>query len=691
MEQKIRIATDVGGTFTDLVYFNIDDTTGDVTGVQTAKVNSTPPHFEHGVLDVLTKAGLKMSQCQFFVHGTTAVINAITERKGAKTALITTRGFRDILEIARGNRPALFNFRYQKPKPMVPRYLCQVVTERVDHKGKMIMPLKNDEVPPIVEYFRQEGVEAIALCFLHAYANPTHERAVEDRVRELWPEVTVLSSHAVTREWREYERCNTVVLSAYISQLTRSYLSSLEERLATVGFSHRPFIMRSNGGIDTIKRAEAEPISIIESGPASGVLGAAVLGEHIGVQNIIALDVGGTTAKCSLIDGGKVRVVTQYMIEQTPQYAGYPVMVPGLDIVEIGQGGGSIAWVDEHGGLHVGPKSAGAIPGPAAYGRGGLDFTTTDANLLTGRIDPDYFLGGEIRADMDAARSAAQRLGDLLGLSVEEIARGVIRFANDNMVNPLKLVSLNRGYDPRDFVLVAFGGGGGMHAAAVAKELNIARVVVPVNCAVFAALGMLMSDQRRDYVQTNVSRLEQDAANEVFEIYNNLEDKAQADFAKDSVAADTGIAFERFADMRYQGQENVVKVPFPPGSASAESVNTAIDSFTRIHEREYTYTLDNPVELVNFHLVAIQRVAKPEFLKVRKSGRPVTEALRGSRLVDFVEEDVHETLIYERALLEPDHIIEGPAVVEEPDTIVVVQPSNRLTVDEYGNLNIEVA
>jgi N-methylhydantoinase A len=684
----MRIATDVGGTFTDLVYFDVDKKTGEIAAVRTAKVDSTPPNFEGGVMAVLDKAAVQLADCEFFVHGSTAVINAITERKGVKTALITTRGFRDVLEIGRGNRPALFDFRYQKPTPFVPRHLRQVMTERIDHKGEVATALALDEVGPIVDYFRAEGVEAIAICFLHAYANPAHEIAVAARIKDLWPQVTVVSSHTITREWREYERTNTAVVSAYITPMARNYLSGLDKRLSAGGFKRSVFIMRSNGGVDTLKMAESLPISIMESGPASGVLGAAALGERIGERNIIALDVGGTTAKCSLIEEGRVRVVTQYVIEKTPQYAGYPLMIPGIDIVEIGQGGGSIAWVDAHGGLHVGPKSAGAMPGPAAYGRGGKDFTTTDANLLTGRIDPEYFLGGAIRADMEAVRAAAKRLGDALSLSIEDTARGVIRFANDNMVNALKLVSLNRGYDPRDFTLVAFGGGGGMHAASLAAELGIPKVIIPVNSAVFSALGMLMSDQRRDYVRTKVTRLDQDASGEVASIYAALQKQAREEFAAESIAPRETLQFDRFADMRYQGQEHSVKVPFPAGEVTAKALTEAIATFAAIHKREYTYTLENPVELVNYHLVATQKVAKPDFRKLAKTGRPLKDAVCGKRPVDFDVQGVHDSLIYERSRLEPGHEIKGPAIVREPDTSIVVPPSHFVTVDDYGNLHI---
>lgn len=684
----MRIATDVGGTFTDLVYFDVDKHSRRVSAIRTRKVDSTPPAFDRGVMAVLDKAEVNLADCEFFVHGSTAVINAITERKGAKTALITTRGFRDLLEIARGNRPALFDFRYQKPAPFVPRHLRQVVTERMDHKGNPLKPVALRELSPIVDYLRAEAVEAIAICFLHAYANPAHEIAVARRIAELWPDVTVMPSHSITREWRDYERTNTAVLSAYVAPLTRRYLSGLDGKLRAAGLKSSVHVMRSNGGADTLKMATATPISILESGPAGGMLGAAALGERIGARKLIALDVGGTTAKCSLIEDSQVRITTQYTIERTAQSAGYPLLVPAIDIVEIGQGGGSIAWIDDHGGLHVGPKSAGAVPGPAAYGRGGTDFTTTDANLLAGRIDPEFFLGGAIRADMTAARAAAQRLGDALGLSVEETARGVLRFANDNMVNALKLVSLNRGYDPRDFTLVAFGGGGGMHAAWLASDLGIPNVIIPVNSAVFSALGMLMSDQRRDYVRTKLTKLTVEAFAEVGSIYESLETQAAAELREDALAQAAQLEFHRFADMRYQGQEHSVKVPFPPGRAMRDGIEAAIAAFASIHKREYTYVLENPIELVNYHVVAIQRVAKPELAKLPKAGRSVKAAVCGQRRVDFDVQGVQDTVVYDRGLLGPGHRLDGPAVVREPDTTIVVPPSHYATVDDYGNLHI---
>ena len=467
----IRAATDVGGTFTDLVYFTTDPDSG-AQEIVTAKSDTTPPDFERGVLNVMAKGGVSSTDVAFLAHGTTLIINALTERKGVRTALITTEGFRDSLEIARGNRPDHFNLAYRKPEPFVPRYLRREVPGRLTHDGRERRPLELDGLPEIVDGFRAEGVEAIAICLLHAYANPEHEEAVLAEVRELWPEISVVASHQITREWREYERTSTSVLSAYVQPVAERYLTRLSTGIRDGGFDGQLYIMQSNCGVDSVEKTSEIPITMVESGPASGFWGAAELGRLIGEPNVLALDIGGTTAKCSLIEGGHVKIMTDYWIGRNQTSAGYPIMVPVVDLVEIGNGGGSIAWVDDFGKLRVGPQSAGAMPGPASYGRGGTEATTTDANLALGRINKDFFCGGEIDADMAAVEDALDRIAGSLGTDRQEAARGVVRIANNNMINALKLISVNRGYDPRDFTLVAFGGGGGMHAVALATELG---------------------------------------------------------------------------------------------------------------------------------------------------------------------------------------------------------------------------
>ena len=684
----VRAATDVGGTFTDLVYYEYDLESQRFNTLKTAKVDTTPPDFEKGVMDVLQSAEVAPDSIHFFAHGTTVVINAVTERKGVKVGLLTTQGFRDVLEIARGNRPDLFNYSYVKPPPFVPRHLRREIPGRINYKGEVLHALTLDNLTEIIDDFRNEQVDAIAICLLHSYVNPDHEVELAEAISSIWPDVDIVTSHEITREWREYERSNTVVLSTYIHPIANRYLGKLQAQLEDDGFAGQAYIMQSNGGIDTIGSSRLRPIRMIESGPASGVLGAAALGDLIGIENIIALDIGGTTAKCSLIEDGRVRISTEYMIEKTPRYAGYPILAPVVDIVEIGAGGGSIIWSDEGGKLHVGPQSAGAVPGPAAYGRGGMQPTLTDANLVTGRIDPEYFLGGRIKADMDSIAKAFQYLSKRLGISMEELARGAIRIANNNMINALKLVSVNRGYDPRDFTLVAFGGGGAMHAPALAAELQIGKVIVPNKASVFSAWGMLMSDLRRDYVVTKPTQLVASSATEINHMYRALEQQAASEFSADDIAQDR-LRFERYADMRYHGQEHTVKVPYPEGAVTTKSIDLAIDIFQREYEREYTYHLDTAVELISYHVVAFGNVDKPRPQKLERSGRTLDKCIRGYRLVDFDVAGVHEATIYERAGLEPGMQIFGPAIVEEPDTTVVLFPQQELTIDDYGNLRIQ--
>jgi len=684
----VRAATDVGGTFTDLVYFFTDPVSG-TQEVVTAKADTTPPDFERGVLDVLRKSGVSLAEIAHLAHGTTVVINALTERKGVVTGLITTEGFRDVLEIARGNRPDYFNLDYVKPLPFVPRRLRREVPGRITQEGGERLPLDLTGLPAIVDDFRREGVEAVAICLLHAYADPRHEQAVLERVRELWPEVSVVASHQITREWREYERTSTAVLSAYVQPVADRYLSRLASGVADGGFEGQLYIMQSNCGVDSVEHTREIPITMVESGPASGFWGAAELGRLIGEENVLALDIGGTTAKCSLIEGGQVKIVSDYWIERSRVSAGYPVMVPVVDVVEIGQGGGSIAWVDEFGKLHVGPRSAGAVPGPAAYGRGGTEATTTDANLALGRINPDYFCGGEIRADMGTVARALGVVAEQLGVDLAEAARGVVRIANNNMVNALKLVSVNRGYDPRDFTLVAFGGGGGMHAVALAAELAIGRVVVPREADVFSAWGMLMSDLRRDYFVTRLIPLEPENAGRLSALLDEIAAVALEQFAREGIEAGR-IRFLRHGKLRYVNQEHSVEIRLPDGAIDAASVAEIAAGFHDSYEREYTYRLDSPVELVGAHVVVVAEVGKLTPAPLPSTGRGLAEASKGRRAVDFATDGVHEAQIYVGELLEPRMSFAGPAIVESRSSTVVVHPGNEGRVDDFGNVVITI-
>jgi N-methylhydantoinase A len=672
----LEASTDIGGTFTDLVLCAPDGS------IRTEKTDSTKPYVERGVINVLAKALVRPNELARMVHGSTVVINALTERKGAHTALITTRGFRDILEIGRGNRPDVFNFRHRKPEPFVPRRDRYEVTERVLFDGTILAAAEVAEVGSIVEQMKRDGVESVGICFLHSYANAENERLVKAEVKRLWPDICVVASSDFCHEWREYERTSTTVLAAYVLPRTNTYLDTLESALRQERFDGKLYVMRSNGGIASIAASRSDPIALIESGPASGILGAALLGAWIGENNLLALDIGGTTAKCSLIKNGVVALTTDYYIERSRHEAGYPIRTPVVDLIEIGAGGGSVAWLDEAGGLHVGPESAGSQPGPVAYGRGGRQATTTDANILTGRIDPDNLLGGLIKADMPGVVRAFEKLGAHFNQGARETALGVIRIANSAMVQALKLVSLNRGHDPRDFTLIAFGGGGAMHAVELAQELEMRRILVPIHSGVFSAWGMIMTDLRRDYFRTHVDRWEGGGREAAITLFGDLIAQAQRDFAGDGVGPEA-LAYEfRFA-LRYVGQDHGVWVTAPTtnGAVQHEEVPRF---FHAEHERLYTFSMDQSIELVAVHLLASAHTDRPR-LQPLPPGDTVAHP-RAHRMVDFDDKNRLETPIYVRTQLAPGTTLAGPAIIEEPATTTVVLPGWHVEVDCFGNL-----
>ena len=676
-EENMRVATDIGGTFTDLVY--VDDN----GKIGTAKSSTTPDSYEQGVLNVIKESGVDQVDIDTFIHGTTVVINTLTERKGTTVGLITTKGFRDVLEIARGNRPDLFNIHYIKPEPFVERYLRREVTERLNYKGEVLTPLAIHEVDEIVSYFKKNGVKAIAISLIHSYENPTHEEKIAERIKELWPEVAISISSEITKEFREYERTNTTVLNAYVKPIANTYINSLESSLDAQANIDKKFVMKSNGGTASFDQAKQQPIQLIESGPVAGIYGSAYLGELIDEKNIIAFDIGGTTAKCSLIENGEMTVDTDYHIEKTERHAGYPVKIPVVDIVEIGNGGGSIAWLDPAGALKVGPQSAGAYPGPVAYNQGGTEPTTTDAQLLTGRLSAKNI---DYDVDLDKVRAAIkEHVADHFDISPEEAALGIIQIADSNMINALKLISTRRGHNPEDFAMVAFGGGGSMHAPTLARELGIKKVIVPQASPVFASWGMLMSDLRNDYVQTYVRPFNTVDFSEINGIWSNLETKALETYQIDGIAEDQ-VKFQRYLDMRYAGQEHTVKVPVPNHDWSEADRAEIISRFAKLHEKTYTFALeDTATEVVGVHLAAFGHVDKPTLEKT-KITTDLKEALKENRPVYFAHEGWVETDIYDRHLLPTDQVIQGPVIIEEKAAVTVVHQGQSVHKDEYGNL-----
>ncbi len=678
----IRLATDIGGTFTDLVAF--DEHSG---RVELGKAASTPNDLAQGILDSIAVAAVTLAEANYFVHGCTVVINAITERSGAKTALVTTAGFRDVLEIGRGNRPDMYNLRFKKPVPFVPRHLRFEVRERVNHRGQVLTPIHMEDLDPIAARCRADGVEAIAICLLHSYAFPDHEQQLVAALSEQLPGITVTASHDITQEWREYERTSTVVLNGYVMPVVQHYLDRIQTVVSERGLTRQLHVMQSNGGTASFATARQRPIHLIESGPVAGVSGAAVVGRAIGEPNVISLDIGGTTAKCSLIEGGELKTTTEYRVEWTPLFPGYPVKTPVVDIVEIGAGGGSIAWFEEGDVLRVGPKSAGAEPGPACYGKGGSAPTVTDAKLVAGVINPNNFLGGKVPLYPDLARQALEQIARPLGTTVESAANGVIRMVNSNMTEALRLVSVRRGYDPRDFALVAFGGGGAMHAAALAEELQLKKVIIPTNPAHFSAWGMLVTQPRVDVVRTRLYQSSEVRPAELEVIYADLEASVVDRFAQDG-DQDGLLIFQRKADLRYRGQEHTV--PVLVGADPLDIVKIEAD-FHDAHERLYTFRLpDTPVEFVNFHLIGYRQVPTPQLSPIRAKSPKGDVHEAGRRLVDFDVDGLHDTVIYAREQLPAGFSAAGPLIVEEPAATTLVHPGQSLSVDSFGNLTVHL-
>ena len=678
-----RVAIDVGGTFTDLVAHDESS-----HALVIAKEPTTPSDFSHGVLNALSKSALLPSQIRRFTNGSTIVINALTERKGARTALFTTKGFRDVLEIQRSNLPDIYNFNYRKPKPFIPRRLTLEVDERLDARGEVLKKLQTAELTASLRRCRDEGVEAIAVCLFNGYRNGKHEQECAAWIREQWPEVFVCCSNQLTQEYREYERANTTVLNAYVQPVVARYLDSLESGLRDCGVDGRLYSMASNGGVMGFSQTKESPIQVIESGPVAGAIGSQEIGALIGEPNLLTLDVGGTTAKTTLIHKGHVRINTDYHIEKTPWFAGYPLKVPSLDIVEIGAGGGSIFHQDESGSLHVGPRSAGAVPGPASYGHGGTQPTLTDAFVLSGVLNPAYFLGGEIALNAALAQQAYRAIAKKLGLSPSRLAQGAIRLANAQMINALKLVSVKRGYDPRDFTLIAFGGGGPLHAASVARQLGMRKVLIPPLPGVFSAWGMLCADARRDFLRTQLMPVDKNCLGALRHTFGELEEQARRVFAAEGQEKD--LRLEKYVDLRYRGQEHTVKVSLGALPLNEQTISVLHRRFQQAHKATYEFTLEDPLEIVNCHLVAHARLSRPRLEPLPRPSNKGPVRRKAMRKM-FLEEKSGMVPVFERRDLAPNNRLTGPAVIEESTSTTVVNPGDHLRVDDYGNLHIKIA
>jgi N-methylhydantoinase A len=680
--RRYRLGVDVGGTFTDATL--LDQTTGQL---RIGKVSTTPSDpslgFWEAVRRMLQRHAVDPADVSYVVHATTTATNAIIEGKTAPTGFVTTEGFRDMLEIARQVRPSLYDLQFDKPSALVPRHRCFGVPERLDARGEVLMPLDEAALRDVAARLRAEGVEAVALCFLHSYVNPVHERRAAEILRELLPDVVLSASSEVAPEFREYSRASTTVINAVIRPVVERYLARIERRLAESGVRAKLLVMQSSGGVYTFAAARERPVFMVESGPAAGVIAATHLGAQLGCRNVISFDMGGTTAKVGLVQDGTPRITRDYEVGSTAragiggQRGGYPIRTPVIDLVEIGAGGGSIAWIDSGGALRVGPRSAGADPGPACYGKGGVEPTVTDANLVLGRLNGDYFLGGEIELDVELARKAiAEKCAAQLGLDVVEAAHAIVEIANAAMVNAIRLVSVQRGYDPREFVLVAFGGAGPAHACRLAAETEVPRVLVPMSPGTFSALGLLVTDLKHEYAQTVMQRLDELDRAAVEAAFHALEAQGRAALAGEGIG-DDAVRLDRQVDLRYVGQSYELTVPF------AEDL---LDRFHREHDRAYGYSAPSePVELVNVRLTAVGHIAKPK----PPALAPGTAEPKGARPVYFAPGGFADCPVYDRYRLGAGATVAGPAVVEELDSTTVVFPGYRAAVDTFGNLLIE--
>ena len=676
------IAVDIGGTFTDLVAF--DHESGNVLF---AKSPTTYDNFVDGILECMRKARVTPADARVVNHGTTLVINAIIQRSGNRAALVTTRGFRDVLEIARGNRPDPFDLHYKRDEPLIPRELRYEVSERMGCDGAVVAPLATDELAGLAGELRAQGVEAVAVSFMNAYANTEHEERAVAALSELLPDVYVTAGSDLCGEWYEYERSATVAANAYVGPQVSTYVHRLDDELRGEGFSGTLYLMGSNGGVLSAERACRQPIALVESGPIGGCIGAVAYAEALGFDNVISFDMGGTTAKCALVENGRFSVDSVYYAGGYIQ--GFPIKAPVIDVIEVGSGGGSIAWLDEQNRLHVGPRSAGSTPGPVSYGRGGTELTVTDANLLLGRLAPDRFLGGELPLDAGAAKAALLRdIAPALGYTddegVVELADGIVSIATVVMAGAVRRQTIEHGRDPRDFVLFSYGGGGPLHAVALAHELSIPTVVVPPEPGNFSATGMLLADARLDASETFVGLLDQATVTEMDGRFQELEAKAAAALRDEIGASD--VLFERAAEMRYRGQRHNIKVTLPALRGPGE----IREIFDRDYERRYGHADTRAeAEVQALHLSAFARLRRPDLARLsRAPGGSGGE--RGIRPVHFsTVGGWTDARIYQRYELAPGFTGQGPAIIEEYGATTVVWPGDSFEIGPYREIRIQ--
>ncbi len=669
-----RLAVDTGGTFTDIVY--IDD---DTMKIMVDKVSTTPRDLGQGVLEAIRKIKVNMSEVMLFIHGTTAGLNTIAQRTGARVGLITTGGFTDILEMTRSSRKEIYNYLWKKPQPLVPRYLRRGVSERTSYVGEILESLDEEETKEIIEKLKEDGVESIAVCLLHSYANPENERRIGEIISKVWPEVSVSLSHQVAREVGENIRTNTTIISAYMGKTVAGYISRLSENLKQMGFVGQLLVL-GPGGVLGIEAAREKPLYSLASGPVGGAAGAAHLARLCGIKNLVTMDVGGTSFDVSVIKDGV------NLERHESELMGYPVLMAGIEIQSIGAGGGSIARVDAAGLLTVGPESAGANPGPMAYGWGGEEPTVTDAALVNGLINPDYFVGGEIRIDIDLAKKGVNDIAGKLGLSLHEAADGILAVARNNMTTATTEILIGQGYDPRDFTIMGYGGGGGIFVGNIAKDMSISRVIIPPGPGVFSARGILTMNLVHNYTRAYARSLDKMDIRELEDIYRDMEENALEILTAEGMS-ENAIEFNRSLDMGYEGQHYYIETPVPEGELKEDAGKEIGSSFERLHEIRYGHRVAAPLATTNVRLKAIGNIRDVPVAEIKQGKEIPPGAVKPGRKI-YLDGGFVDARIYERAGLTCGKTIAGPAIVEEPFHTTVVIPGQTLELDRLGNLII---
>jgi len=681
-----RIAADVGGTFTDIAIF--DEEGG---ALRLGKALTTPDHLVNGIAAGIVRSGSSFAEAGLFLHGTTVAINTLLERTGSRTALVTTRGFRDIYEIGRVNRPEAYNLFFRKHRPLVERALRFEVDERVTSGGEVLVPLTEADLERVACEIEKEGVEALAVLFLNSYRAPAHEIKARKFFERRFPGLYITASHELSQEYREFERTSTVAANAYIGPRVSHYLDEVVQRLGKERFEGSFLIVQSTGGLYDVTQAQRECIRMLESGPAAGVIGTRALCHAVGLNKAIAFDMGGTTAKSGVILDGEVLMTSNSIIGSYAE--GLPVQIPMIDIQEVGTGGGSMARIGPANSLRVGPQSAGSNPGPVCYGLGGIEPTVTDANLILGRLSATRFLGGDMPLDKATALEAMRtQIAEPLGLAIEEAAEGIVRIAASTMSNVVKRVTTERGLDAREFPMVAFGGAGPLHAVLVARELQIGRVIVPNAPGHFSAVGMLVADLRRDFVRTQFVPLADVRFNQLEGQFLDLEHQGEHDVQR-AAPQIASVQISRALDMRYVGQEHAVTVDIPVEVFKAHDAAQVKALFDATHMQRYGYySADEPAEVVSLRTSVAGVMPKPVLAEIEAGASKPSPAATDERRSVFFSADGGwiDTPTFRRERLLAGNRIEGPALVEEYASTTVVLPGDRLEVDRFGNLVIEV-